>query len=204
MSTPDLPVLECTPDSVQTLLQQVVCAITGYTADHVLIESKADRRPQDTKPYATLYMKRFEPLKQDVGDYYIDQDAPVAEDGTQVLDNETLFTVQFNFWGRGAVSTAMSVVSALQNGQRFFDIWKIIGFAGIDSVQDISAAYGAQIQQRAFFDCDFYACFGKAYPLDWYKVAQVELQLPDKEFTENFTIDGEDADYGGSKPGCMS
>lgn len=198
----DPEVLACTPEVVQKLLQEVTCAMTGYDADHVLIETKADRRPQDTKPFASLWFKNAEPLRQDQGDIYIDQDAPDSEDGIQVLDNETLFTVQFNFWGRGAYSTALSVVSALQNARRFFDLWRLIGFAGIDAVQDISAVYGAQVQQRAYFNCDFYACFGRKYPVDWYKVSQWELDVPDVSYKETFKLDGVPP-YGPNFPGCM-
>jgi hypothetical protein len=59
----------------------------------------------------------------------------------------------------------------MQNIMRFADLWRGIGYAGIDSVQDISTQYGAKIQQRAYFNFDFYVYFGRSYPVDYFKLS---------------------------------
>lgn len=206
---PDVPVLKVTPIAVRKLLVDVMQAITGYKVGRVLVETKADRRPQDGSPYCTLWFKNSEPLVQNDGDYYIDTpDYSSDVNGVQVLDNETLVTVQINFWGDGAYDEALKACQTLQNAQRFFDLWRVIGYAGIDSVQDISVQYGAKIQQRAYFNFDFYVCYGRMYPLEYFKISQWQITEPEhtdpagEEYTEEFEYSKEAADVPDSR--CMS
>lgn len=200
---PDLPVLKVTPQAVRKLLVDVMQTITGYAAGRVLIETKADRRPQDRAPYCTLWFKNSELLVQNNGDYYIDTPDYTSDvDGMQVLDNETLVTVQINFWGDGAYDEALAASHALQNAQRFFDLWRVLGYAGIDSVQDISVQYGAKIQQRAYFNLDFYVCYGRMYPLEYFKISQWSIKTPERNYEEKFEYSKEAADV--PVAGCVS
>lgn len=199
---PDLPVLKITPQAVRKLLVDTLQAMTGYAAGRVLIETKADRRPQDKAPYCTLWFKNAEPLVQNDGDFYYD-DSDDTADGLQVLDNETLVTVQINFWGDDAYGEAMSAAQALQNAQRNFDLWRIIGFAGIDGVQDISVQYGAKIQQRAYFNLNFYVCYGRSYPIYWFNVTDWRMKSPaQNNYSEEWQYSKEAVDE--PDPRCMS
>lgn len=181
---PDL--LTITPKAVRKLFADVLKAITGLSEGRVIIETKADRRPPEGL-YCSLWFKSMTPLPQNDGDFEYDPDYGIDDPLNQILDNETLCTVQINFWGDDAYDKAAETMQALQSGARFADLWRIIGFAGIDAVQDISTQYGAKIQQRAFFNLDFYVCFGRAYPIDYFNVSQWMISLPEKPYREEWS-----------------
>lgn len=190
MSTvPDLTHLRVTWPSIRKLFVETTEALTGYARGRVLIETMTDRRPSEGAPYCTLWFKNLEPLVMNVGDFYYGDD---TEDAVQVLDNESHCTVQFSFWGVGAYNEATRFMQTLHAQRRFHDLWRIVGFAGIDSVQDISTQFGAKVQQRAYFNLDFYACLGRALPSDWFNVSQWGIALPDKPYKEEWNIPRED------------
>ena len=88
--------------------------------------------------------------------------------------------------GPGAYSLASEARYGLEAAERFFDLWRVLGFAGCGPVTDLSVPLGGRIQQRAFFDITFYALFGRAYPLEWFDASQwainnESLQLPKEE-----------------------
>lgn len=203
---PDVPVLQITPEAVTKLFVEVTEALTGYGPGRVLVETKADRRPQDKAPYATLWFKLMEPLPQNEGDWYYESlEYDNNEQAAQVLDNETLCTLQFGFWGDDAYHEAIKLMHALQNANRQFDLWRIVGFAGFDSVQDISVQYGAKIQQRAYFNMDFYVCFGRCYDVDWFKVSNwnlTDINTANSKYSQQFLYSKEEQDK--IDPRCVS
>lgn len=184
------PLLKTTWLAVRKLFVESTEALTGYARGRVLVETMSDRRPADGAPYCTLWFKNLEPLAVNVGDFYFDyetEDPDKTIDAVQVLDNESFCTVQFSFWGNGAYNEATRFMQTLHAQRRYHDLWRVVGFAGIDAVQDISAQYGAKIQQRAFFNLDFYVCLGRALPADWFDVSQWGIALPkNKDYKEEF------------------
>lgn len=176
-----------TADVLNDTLVEVFENLTGLGKGRVLRENYGDRRPPSGL-YCTLWFKTAEPLQQNNGDFEYDEASGVF---VQTLRNETYFTVQVSFWGPGAYEAALKAVSALQNSQRWADLWKIIGYAGVDAVQDISTAYLGKIQQRAFFNFNFYVCLGAAYPADWFNKLTVKLNLPEHNYTEDIILDEE-------------
>lgn len=192
---PPIPVLTITWPVVRKLLVETVEALTGLARGRVLVETLADRRPADTAPYCTLYFRDIEPLPVNEGDWYFDSADDITIDATQVHDNESLATVRIMFWGAEAFFEATKLMQAFHAQRRFNDLWQLIGFAGFDMVQDISTEYNGQIQQRAFFNMQFYVCLGRAFPADWFKVSQWEIQKPDSNgFTTGvFQLPGDES-----------
>lgn len=178
---------EASAKQVRKLLVDVMQRVTALPNGRVLIETKADRRPSEGL-YCTLWFKELTPLVQNDGDFEYNTDEPTTELITQTLDHESLCTVQLTMWGDDAYDRVTDAMQALQNAQRQFDLWQILGFAGFDSVQDISVQYGAKIQQRAFVNLHYYACLGKKYPSDWFDVSQWEMNLPAKNYKEEFIL----------------
>lgn len=179
-----MPDIIVTPEVLNNTLVAVFEDITGFDKGRVLRENYNDRRPSGGL-YCTLWLKSAEPLPQNDGDFEIDE---ITGDMEQTLRNETYFTVQVSFWGSRAYEAALSAVSALQNSQRWADLWRIIGFAGIDRVQDISTAYLGKIQPRAFFNFNFYVCLGAKYPADWFTKFTLRLNMPEHNYTEDFLL----------------
>jgi len=163
-----------TTQNVKKLLVSTLEGVTGLEPGRVTWEATGGPRPPEGLR-CSLWWKGFEPLAQNVGEYR-DVSAPDTYDKAtpiiQYLRNETFCEVQTSFWGDGAFDKAAATVGALQNDNRNFDLWRILGYGGIDAIQDISAYAGARIQQRAFFNLSFYACFGADYPVDWFDVSQ--------------------------------
>jgi len=187
-----------TVETVKTLLHGVMAKVTGLPAERVIWETTGGPRPSEGL-YCSLWWKEFSPLVQNQGEYRVD---PENEDSLiQNLDNETWCVVQVSFWGNASLETAAFTVGALQNDNRHFDLWRVIGYGGVDSIQDISTAFQGMIQQRCFFNLSFYAKFGADYPVDWFDSSQWGIQKPDIDHTELLIISKEDIDY--VDPCCM-
>lgn len=165
-----------TVNEVKKLLVGVLEKTTGLPSGRVIIEGDGETGPRPPGGlYCSLWWHGFEPLPQNQGDY---RDAP-DPDGTgkaapiiQTLRNETYCTVQVTFWGAKALEMAAATVGELQNDNRNFDLWRVLGYGGIDNIQDISAAFGGHVQGRCFFNLSFYACFGVDYPVEWFDTSQ--------------------------------
>lgn len=89
---------------IRKLFVEATEVLTGYGRGRALVETMTDRRPTEGSPYCTLWFKSLEPLPVNVGDFYFDDEE--APDATQLIDNESLCTVQFSFWGNGAFAEA--------------------------------------------------------------------------------------------------
>lgn len=202
MTRPITPVVETNQKFIGALFVHTLQQITGLPAGRVIIETKADRRPPEGL-YCTVWFKELEPLVQNEGDFEYPLDSyDNDEPATQILDNESHCVVQIEMWGDDAYARAIDAMQALQNSQRFEDLWRVIGFAGIDYVRDISVQYGAKIQQRAYFNLSYYVCLGKKYPADWFKDTQWVLSLAALDYNENWDFSKEAADE--PDPRCMS
>jgi hypothetical protein len=155
-----------TPEDVKKLLVSVLAGLTGLGFGRVIWETTGGPRPSEGL-YCSLWWKDFELLPQTVGDYT----APTGPDPdkekplTQHLRHESWCTVRVSFWGPKAFESAVRTVQAMETGDRWFDLWKVLGYGGTDAIQDISAAFRGRIQGRCFFNLSFYACFGADLPL---------------------------------------
>lgn len=172
-----------TVDAVNTLLADYLTAFFQWDTGRVLVETQAGPRPP-SGVYATLWWKSQEVLRQDWGTFTLPESP--RDDGIQHLDNESLCIMQITVRGPHAYSLASEARYSLDAAERFFDLWRVLGFAGCGPVTDLSAAFGGRVQQRAFFDLSFYALFGRAYPLEWFDASQwgindEALQLPKEE-----------------------
>lgn len=172
-----------TVNAVNTLLADYLTSVFQWEAGRVGVETQAGPRPP-SGVYATLWWKGQELLQQGMGDFTLPE-SPEAE-GVQSLGNEALCTVQVSVRGPDAYSLASEARYSLEAAERFFDLWRVLGFAGCGPVTDLSGPLGGRIQQRAFFDMTFYALFGRAYPLEWFDASQwvinnESLQLPKEE-----------------------
>ncbi len=174
---------EITMAIIRKMFVEVIEQLTGYTRGRVLVETMADRRPVDGKPYCTLWFKNLEPLTYSEGDWQLDTDEPI-----QYQDNETLAMLQISFWGDDAFSEAYRLSQLFHAAARQFDLWRVVGYAGIDQVQDISTSYGAKIQQRAFFNLSFYVCLGRKIPADYFDKSQWGIELPAQNYEEHFVL----------------
>lgn len=151
---------------IRKLFVDVFTDITGYGPGNVIVETANDRRPARAT-YCGLWFKSNEPLGQGVG-VYEDIDAELM----QIQDNETLMTVQVSIYGNNAYDEALRTMQQMHNQNRYFDLWQVIGFAGLGPLQDISTEIGAKIQQRVYFDFSFYTVFGRKYSVDWFASSQ--------------------------------
>jgi hypothetical protein len=161
-----------TPASIRTLLVAAISAMSGIAADRVQIETKNDARPSDGL-YATLWFKGSDVLPDYSGDKLIGNESTV----TETLRGESLCSVQISFWGAGAYDAAVKTQLKFLNNQREFDLWRILGSAGVESVQDLSQQFGGQVQQRAFFEFNYYVCFENLVPLDWFDTSTWTIYL---------------------------
>lgn len=155
-----------TVDMVNDLLRAFIMHVTGLPADYVLVETRNRPRPPDDKPYVTMYWKDQEMLPQFEGDFIVPEG---EEDGQEYNENDAHCTVRITVRGKGAYNNASELRYALDSSERQFDLYNVIGFSGTSGVTDLSAVYGGQVQQRAFIELSFYACFGRLYQLAWFR-----------------------------------
>ncbi len=184
---------------VKLLLVQVMELCTGLPPGRVIYSGDGDSGPRPSEGlYCSMWWKRLEPLPQTAGAY-----SAIGDDMLQEMRNESLCEVQVDFWGKKAFDTAAIAIQKLQADARFFDLWRVIGYGGIDAVQDISAYFQGTVQGRAFFTLSFYACFGSEYPVEWFDTSHWQI-LPnnDKQKEEQFDYSKEIADEPKSR--CMS
>lgn len=176
-----------TRKTVKKLLQETIAALSGMPTERVIWEDRPGPRPSDGR-YFTLWWKNIEPLVQNSGEYAFHDDGSA----TQHLCHESYCSVQVSAWGQDAFDAVHEVAQALQADSRWFDLWRLIGYGGVDSVQDISAAFRGQVQGRAYFNLDFYACFGADHPTEWFNVSQWAIRCNEK--TEEFEYQKSDRD----------
>lgn len=162
---------EATPSSVRKLLVETFEAITGLQSGRVLIEGMNDRRPSEGL-YCTLWFREARPEDHNVIDFLEDSESGVPYER---LLNQMIETVQVSFWGRGARDMAIETLSRLDMTDRFCDLWRIIGFAGIDSLQDIPTGSMGQMRERSLFNLRFYVCYGRKYPAKWFEVEEMDV-----------------------------
>lgn len=157
-------------DFINKLLIAFCCDILNWTPDRVLIETRTRPRPIE-KQYITIYWKDLDILVQTAGGgRFVDNDQYIEE-----LDNESYCTVELSVRGDNAYNLAVKIRQAIESNQRWFDLWQVIGFAGCDTVHDLSAEYGAKIQQRAVFDLHFYVLLNTTYPADYFEKAPIDI-----------------------------
>lgn len=152
--------------AANAILRAYIMDVTGFGPDAVLIETRTGPRPVDRGPYVTIYWREQDLLPQ--FDSPFSQPADDAGAGAESLKNETYCTVRITVRGDDAYNIASELRYQLDRGQRAFELWHVLGYAGTSNVTDLSAVYGAKVQQRAFIDLSFYAAFGRTYPLDWF------------------------------------
>jgi len=179
---------EATPASVRKLLVETMETIACLKPGRVLVEGKTDHRPSEGL-YCTLWFKRARPEAYNDAEEYEDIYNPDVFH--ERLRNETLVEVQVSFWGDGAQDAALETVSRLHRSAREKDLWRVIGFAGVDSVQDIPSVYEGQIRQRALFNLQFYVCYGRRYPAECFDVSNIAVvwvRPGGEEITKEFDI----------------
>jgi len=163
-----------TLSDVKTLLASVMARATGFGPDRVIWETGGGPRPPEGL-YCSLWWRSLEPLPQNMGEYRDVPDPDLFDKTTpiiQTLRNEAWCTVQVSFWGLRAFEAATAVVGVLQNDNRTFDLWRVLGYGGIDAIQDVSAPFRGRMQPRCFFNLSFYACLGADYPVEWFDVSR--------------------------------
>lgn len=153
-------------DSVYAILRAFVCQVLSLPDNYVLIETKTKPRPMDDRPYVTLYWLEQTLLEKNM--YYFEQPATPDVDCTENTVNEAYNTMRFTVRGPNAYNLCSELRYAIESHNRFWDLWRLLGFSGVTNVTDLSAVYGGQVQQRSFIDLSFYACLGKSYPLAWF------------------------------------
>ncbi len=175
-----------TPLEVEKLLVATIEGIMGMPG-RVFVQTEMGPRPPEGL-YATIWFRDTQLLNQSQG-YWEFPSKTKIRPAVQKLANPSLVTVQVSFWGAEAYHKAIELTHGLQNAQRFFDLWRPLGYAGVDPVQDISTAFEGRIQQRAFFNFRFYVLYGAEYPGDWFNTSRWNLRPPehpgyDQEFKE--------------------
>lgn len=158
------------------LLLGVLREICGLPEERVREESAGGWLPPEAERgelSCSLRWKEYRPLAQNAGEYAAGSGGGEAEDIlTQHLRHEARCAVRVSFWGPGALPAAARAVGALQNDNRNFDLWRVLGPGGIDKIWDESGASGGTGLNRYCFNLQFYACFGAAYPVDWFNASR--------------------------------
>lgn len=155
-----------TVDSINALLRAVVIKSLNLSESHVIIETRNRPRPYDDGLYVTIFWVTQDLLVQGSGDFLYPDNG--LSEGTQALRNDAFCTVRILTRGTNAYNAASLLRQAFDSADRQWDLYHVVGFAGIESIQDISVNFGGQIQQTAFFDFSFYVCFGAEYSIPWF------------------------------------
>lgn len=155
-------------EAVEQLLRSFVVYVTELPDSYVIIETKARPRPKDDRPYVTLYWLEQELLTQLDGDYEFSPPELFAKEGVERRENAAHCTVRITTRGPGSYSITSAIRYAIDSSNRSFDLWPILGYAGVTNITDLSAVYGGKVQQRSFIDFSFYAAFGRRYELSWF------------------------------------
>lgn len=165
--------------AIENLFQEVVTAVTG---EPCIIEPA--NGPQPAKRFCSLDIKTADPMDHRVADFIETDTGDLAERAR----NETRLSMAAAFWGKEAMTRATSCMHALQSYQRVFDLWRLLGFSGVDPVQATGSAYLGKIQDRAQFTIYFYAALGALYPADWFTASRWGLELPEKPYHEDIIL----------------
>lgn len=174
---------------LKKLLVSTMELVAGLSPRRVILEGHNGPRPSSGL-YCSLWFKDLDLLPQNVGDYT--QPEQATDQAVQTLRHETYCTVQISFWGPKAFDATVAASQELHTDARWSDLWRVLGYGGTGPVQDISAAFGGQVQGRAFFDLSFYACFGTDYPVDWFDTSQWAVRYAGQQ--EEFPYSKEIAD----------
>ena len=159
--------MEATETSVRRLLVETMEAITGLSPGRVIVEGRADRRPSEGL-YCTLWFRSARPEAHNDAEFD-------PETSDEYLCNETLVDVQVSFWGSGAKDAAMEAVSQLGRSEREKDLGRVTGIPSVGEIQDIPAKFEGQMRERALFNLQFYVCYGRRYPAEWFDTTNISV-----------------------------
>lgn len=157
-----------TIDAINAALRAFISKITGLPENYVIIETRVGPRPYDDRPYCTILWLAQELLPQFDGDITFEQPTSEEDDGIEIRKNSAHCTVRITVRGDNAYNITSELRYAFESSNRAFDLWDVIGYAGITNVTDLSGSYGGKIQQRSFIDFSFYATFERKEPIVWF------------------------------------
>ena len=178
--TPESGLAVLSPSLIEYEFQAVLAPVLD---EPVLIRGDMDARPEG--PHCVIAFIKADPLEHDVNEFPEDGEGASLE---ELAREETLCSVEIRFHGRYAMDRALRCTGILRNNRRNFDLWRILGFAGLDPVKSKSPRFFEAQEERARFRINFYADFGARYPADWFSSSKWELELPDKPYHEDLNI----------------
>ena len=100
----------------------------------------------------------------------------LAEDGlSETISTLTLITTTLNFLGGDAMDSAGNLRNSLYATERYLDIYKILGYGEVVSLQDLSFLETGHFKQRAELRVTFYARLENTYISSYYDTVETTV-----------------------------
>lgn len=109
----------------------------------------------------------------DTGRAYVNHNGSGYEE--TIIDRQ-YFKVQIKIVGKDAFSKLTRFRTMLNSAERYKDIFKVAGFGGADSVQNISVQENSRIQEQAVLNTYWYLAIEQRTEVDYFNKAQVPVE----------------------------
>ena len=163
-----------TPEEVEDVFARVLRENVYGGRDLALIEPYNGPRPQSA--YATVHLIVAEPERNEVYEF---EDRP--EGFTETMRGTSWCQVRLQFFGESAFATAIKAKNVLNSNNRLFDLIRATGYGSIGEVKENSFPYQGRIEDRAYFNVDFYANFAAEFLSNYIRRVKGTIKRDDKD-----------------------
>lgn len=175
-----------TPDTAIQAVRALIITALDLPSEKVLVETRGRPRPYDNGPYVTVYWRMQQLLKQNTLEF-VPPPEDDEQDGEERPTNSAYCCIRITVRGDDAYNLCSKLRYEFERGERWFDIFRVLGYSDIPDVYDLSAEYGGKIQQRAVMDFYFYIDFNARFPAPWFNKVNLVVNgetvpVPKKEF----------------------
>jgi hypothetical protein len=164
------------PD-IEALICQCIFDVTGLT-----VVNERRPGPQLAGAYATYRTLAIE------GADYPEKEYPVGPDYTENIRDFPLLRTQIKIIGKDAYFILGKFCALLRSADRYTDLWRFIGLAGVEEVQNIQEYFNGRQQEMAVVHINFYIELDYSKTIDYFDSNSIVVIEPIKPFRKVITV----------------
>lgn len=162
--------------TITDLRDEFIAWVNSITSRPVVL-ANSGQGPKSRVSYGEIFISAYDAPTTQVITY--------SEDGeTETVSSLDLLTIQINLYGDNPLRDASKLQHSLFSADRYLDLWQICGLSGITSIQDLTALETGAMKQRVLLEFRVYATLSDSVSADCIETVDIELDVPDYNFTE--------------------
>lgn len=112
-----------------------------------------------------------------------------VETYSETIGDNCYFTCLIRCVGANAFAKLASVRAQLRSAARWGDLFTLIGYGGVDDVQNVSDVINGRIREMAILHLEFYGIISETTTSDYISSTEIIVTEPTLPFEETITIE---------------